>query len=77
MTMNVELVNELPAEIDGAKKRLTKVAAHTPTIANTTTYWCLTKILQDLYDSGAAQQPNRHAPFHYLRLSALRLSIPI
>lgn len=47
-------VNPELFEIEDAKKRLTKAAAHMPKIANTTTYWCLTQILQDLYDSGGS-----------------------
>jgi len=40
-------------ESEGAKKRVAEAAKFMPRIANTTTYWCLSRILADLYGAGA------------------------
>ncbi len=39
-------------EMENAKKRVLEAVKQMPSIANTTTYWCLNQIVQDLYGTG-------------------------
>ena len=58
ITSELESAGVDPAvfEIDGAKKRLAEASAGFARIKNTTSYWCLTRILGDLYDAGAPHE---------------------